>query len=289
MMKQAPPSAKKNDQKIQGLLRKSTFEPPELNELVDEVFYITQGGPFNVRALADRLKEDVALTGRILRICRLPYYSGTTTIRSMAQAIQRLGPSGFRSVVMQAFLDMSVYSSEQWGRELEQLKVYSLIVAHISRIISRYSTVQADTVFLCALLHRIGFSVGLNKLTSKEDGLDEVWHALEMSHTIFGRMVLVEWGIQEDVQNVVANYGQLVINGEVNHLSATILVAEEIARRFKFNIYQSKFARKEQLGKKMNDNTTHAIEVLELDEEMLQNIYRDSHFVLSQGLRLHIS
>ena len=67
----------------------------------------------------------------------------------------------------------------------------------------------------CGLLHRIGFAVGLNKLMSKEDGVEEVWHALEMSHTVFGKMVLQEWGLDEEIQDVVAHYGQIVLNGEI--------------------------------------------------------------------------
>lgn len=288
MMKQAPTSSKKKDSRITGLLKRSTFEPPLLNILVDEVFYTTQGGPFNVRILSERVKEDIALTGRILKICRLPYYSGNNRIRSMSQVIQRLGPAGFRAVVMQAFLDMEIYSEEAWKRELDQIRNYNLIVAHLCRIISRYSSADSDTAFLCGLLHRLGFAVGLNKLTSKEDGSEEVWHALEMSHTVFGKMVLQEWGMDDEIQDVVAHYGQIVINGEINLYSCIILVAEEIARRFQFALHQSKFARKEDLNTKIKDDVRHAINILELDDEMLKTIYLDSYGILGKGLRLQV-
>ena len=288
MMKQAPTSTRKKDSRISGLLKKSAFKPPELNALVDEVFYMTQGGSFNVRILSERVKEDLALTEQILKICSLPYYSGKTHIRSMSQVIQRLGPFGFQAVLMEAFLDREIYSEGVWEKELQPIRTYSLIVGHLCRIISRYSSVNQDTAFLCGLLHRIGFAAGLSQFDDMEQGFEEIWHTMEVSHTVFGRMTLVEWGLDEEVQDVVANYGQVVINGKVNLLSATILVAEEIARRFKFGVRQSKFARREGLSTKLNDDIKHAVKLLELDDETLKIIYMESYEVLGKGLKLAV-
>ena len=288
MMKQAPTSTRKKDTRISGLLKQSTFEPPKLNTLVDEVFYTTQGGSFNVRILSERVKEDIALTGRILKICRLPYYSGNTRIRSMSQVIQRLGPFGFQAVIMEAFLDMELYTEGLWEKELQPIRNYSLIVGHLCRIISRYSSVDQHTAFLCGLLHRIGFAAGLRQFDDMEQGFEEIWHTMEVSHTLFGKMVLAEWGLDEEIQAVIANYGQIVIDGKVNLLSATILVAEEIARRFQFSVRQSKFARRDGLSAKLNDDVKHAIKLLELDDETLKIIYMESYEVLGKGLKLAV-
>lgn len=288
MMKQAPTSTRKKDNRISGLLKKSDFKSLKLNILVDEVFYMTQGASFNVRKLSERVKGDIDLTEKILKICSLPYYSGKTHIRSMSQVIQRLGPFGFQAVLMEAFLDMEIYAEGVWQKELEPIRNYSLIVAHLCRIISRYSSVNQDTVFLCGLLHRIGFAAGLNQFDDMEQGFEEIWHTMEVSHTVFGKMVLAEWGLDEEIQEVVANYGQIVIDGKVNLLSATILVAEEIARRFKFGVRQSKFARREGLSAKLNDDIKHAVSVLGLDDETLKVIYMESYEVIGKGLKVAV-
>ena len=66
------------------------------------------------------------------------------------------------------------------------------------------------------------------------------------------------------------------------------MVAEEIARRFQFSVRQSKFARRNGLSAKLNDDVKHAIKLLELDDETLKIIYMESYEVLGKGLKLAV-
>jgi len=287
MTEQAPSSTQRNDHKIRGLLKQSTFEAPELRAIVDEIFYTTQGGPFNVRVLANRIEQDPTLSEKILRICSSPYYSGKNQIRTITQVIQRLGPAGFRTVALQAFLELDVYEHEFWKEQLHQIKDYSLIVAHICRIISRYTKVDGNTAFMCGLLHRIGFSIGLIKLPFDDYRDEEIWQALQFSHSIFGKMVVTEWGINEQIQEVVGHYGQIVINREINLLAATVLAAEDIAKRFKFGIKPPRRP-KNNVSQMTKEAAPKAYGLLDIDQEIIKRISLDVRDVLVQGLRLNI-
>jgi HD-like signal output (HDOD) protein len=275
--------------KIRGLLKKSTFESPTLHPLVGEIFHSTQSPEFSVKILADKIQEDATFTGMILQICKLPYYSGNTPIQNISQVIQRLGPMGTRAVAMQAYLDLEIYLSDNsWDSHLKQMKTYSVIIAQICRVIARYTAISADDVYMVGLLHRIGFAVGLNKLTSKgSDSLDEIWEALEMTHPIFGKMVLQDWGFSETIQDAVSQYGQAIVQGQPNLLCCAILVAEEIAKRFKFEVRPPRKPKVDALPM-MRDNVAKAVRLLEINEEMMRKIYMDSHFVLGHGLKLNI-
>ena len=81
----------------------------------------------------------------------------------MNQVIHRLGPEGLRSVGMQAFLDLEIYTSESWEAQLKQLRTYSLIVGQICQVIARYTPMDGEDAFMAGLLHQIGFAVGLKK------------------------------------------------------------------------------------------------------------------------------
>ncbi len=286
-MKQIPTSTTDKQNKIRGLLKRSTFEAPKLHSVVDEVFYTTLGGAFNVRSLAERVHYDEFLTGAILEICRLPYYSGKTPIRNINQVIHRLGPEGLRAVCLQAYMDLEIYRSDTWDVQLKQLRTYSVIVGQICRVIARYISLDGNDAFLCGLLHRVGFAVGLQKLTTKSENINDLWEALEICHPIFGKMVCQEWGMPERVSEVVAHYGQTIINGEVNLYSTYILVAEELARRFRFE-FRGPYRNKESLGTQMQDSAQRAIEILEIDENLMRKIYMDAHFVLGHGLQLNL-
>jgi len=286
-MKQAPTSNSDDKAQVRGLLKRSTFEAPAMHQIVDEVFFTTLGGAFNVRNLAERVQQDDELTGKILEICRLPYYSGKTPIRNMNQVIHRLGPEGLRCVSLQAYLDLEIYTSDSWEAQLQQLSTYSIIVGHICRVIARYTAMDGDDAFMAGLLHRIGFAVGLKKWTTKSDDHNAFWEALELTHTVFGKMTLETWGMPDHLQKVVAHYGQTIIFNEVNLYSSAILVAEELARRFRFE-FRSPTKSKDSLTSEMSDSAARAIEVLGIDEEMMRKIYTDSRFVLGHGLRLNL-
>ena len=287
MTEQAPSSSQRKDNKIRGLLKRSNFDVPPLRSLVDEVFYSTQGGPFNVRVLAHRVEQDPTLSERILAICGAPYYSGKTQIRSITQVIQRLGPTGFRSVALQAFLELDIYETTIWTEQLRQIKDYSLIIAHICRVISRYTKGEGDKAFMCGLLHRIGFSTGLIHLPFEDHRVEEIWHSLEISHGVFGKIVVSEWGLSEEIQDVVGNYGQMVINQDLNLLGATVIAAEEFARQLKFGIKPPRRP-KHDVNLMMKDSAVRAFELLDIDQHNVDRILRDILDVLKQGLMLNI-
>jgi len=287
MTEQAPSSTQRQDHKIRGLLKRSTFDTPVLRTIVDEIFYTTQGGPFNVRVLAHRIEQDTTLTDRILSICRKPYYSGKTQIRTITQVIQRLGPAGFRTVALQAYLELDIYETDAWKEQMGQIQIYSLIVAHICRIISRYTKVDGDTAFMCGLLHRIGFATGLTTLNFDNDRVEDIWQALEVSHPVFGKMVVTEWGLNEDIQEVIGHYGQIVLNRETNLLAATVVASEEFARRFKFDIKPPRRPKKN-VHRMMQEKAQDAFALLDIDQHNIQRIFVDIRDVLVQGLQLNI-
>ena len=134
----------------------------------------------------------------------------------MNQVIHRLGPEGLRSVSMQAFGIWRFTPLTLGKPSLKQLRTYSLIVGQICRVIARYTSMNGEDAFMSGLLHRIGFAVGLKKITSKSDDNHTFWEALELTHTVFGKMTLQEWGMPEHIQEVIAHYGQTIINNEVN-------------------------------------------------------------------------
>ena len=91
----------------------------------------------------------------------------------------------------------------------------------------------------------------------------------------------------DHIQKVVAHYGQTIISNEVNLYSSAILVAEELARRFRFE-FRSPTKSKASLTSEMSDSAARAIDILGIDEEMMRKIYTDSRFVLGHGLRLNL-
>ena len=71
---------------------------------------------------------------------------------------------------------------------------------------------------------------------------------------------------------VVAHYFQTIVNGEKNLYTSAILVAEELARRFRFE-FRRPTKNNHGAMKDFSDSAHRAIEVMEIDEELMQNLH----------------
>ncbi len=279
---------KNKDHAIRGLLRKSSIKPPELRMIVDEIFYATQGGPFNMRTLAARCEQDQLLSERIMQICACPYYSGRTPIRGMSQLIQRLGPTGFRCIAMQAFLDLEIFVGPAWSDSLLKLKRYSVVIAHITRLVCRLTSIHGDTAFLAGLLHRIGMAVPLKTLPDpqKEPALmAEIWAALEICHPILSNLIVRARGMNEEIQDAIGAYGQVYHNGKPNQIAAAILVAEQVATKLGVELSGNRRKpRNFRLPPKASID--ECLQVLGMNPEDLSVILKESKLVLKNSLSI---
>lgn len=286
-MSEQSDSKPKSDNRIRGLLRREKYPIPELRPVVDEVFYATQGGPFNVRILASRVEQDPTITKKILEITSNSFFCGSTNIRNINSLIQRFGPSGFRCVALQAFLDLDIYKSQHPFRvDLKNLRDYSLACAHVSRIVSRYTGVNGDLAFLCGLLHRIGMAIPLilhpNYAQSPTES-QNFYLSLQAAHPVFGALVSKKWGLPEEVQQSISCHGQIAIDSQTSIYSATVVVAECITRRLGYQLKQ--FKSKPRYAPIIPcESTDDAMQAVGIPEGTVPQLMRDVHQIMTFDL-----
>ena len=75
MYEQNMSSTSRKNRHIRGMFLRQDFVIPRLRVLVDEIFYTTQDGVFNVRLLASRIEQDRELKNKLLELCTKPYLS----------------------------------------------------------------------------------------------------------------------------------------------------------------------------------------------------------------------
>lgn len=224
---------------VRGLLSKKKIKILPLRAVVDEIFYATHGGPFNVRSLANRVEQDEIFQKEIIRICSNTYYSGRNPIKIIPQAIRRLGPTGFRNVSMQAFLDLEVFHNKPWSKVVTPLRAYSVSTAHACQAASRLVSAGGNLAFLAGLLHKIGLAVHLLNLpdpSMEPQKCHEMWMALKITHPTLSRHILQHWKMPNELLTTIGNYGQLLIEDQLNEMGALLLIAEEITRRVGYSL-----------------------------------------------------
>ena len=117
----------------------------------------------NYRRISDIVSADTALVSRILALANSALYGPVAEIRSIDQALLRLGTRRFHTLVLTAALRQILYElgADQW-QQLRDFWRHSLTTALTARALAtltRYS--EPDQAFMLGMLHNVGELIAL--------------------------------------------------------------------------------------------------------------------------------
>jgi two-component system, NtrC family, nitrogen regulation sensor histidine kinase GlnL len=117
----------------------------------------------NYRRISDIVSADTALVTRVLALANSALYGPTSQIRSIDQALLRLGTRRFHTLVLTAALRQLLYElgADQW-QQLRDFWRHSLTTALTARALAtltRYP--EPDQAFMLGMLHNVGELIAL--------------------------------------------------------------------------------------------------------------------------------
>ncbi|PXX90279.1 histidine kinase [Marinobacter vulgaris] len=115
------------------------------------------------RRISDIVSSDTALVSRVLALANSALYGPVGEIRSIDQALLRLGTRRFQTLVLTAALRQILYelAADQW-QQLRDFWRHSLTTALTARALAtltRYS--EPDQAFMLGMLHNVGELIAL--------------------------------------------------------------------------------------------------------------------------------
>lgn len=217
------------------------YRPPKLPAVAVELMRLAQDPDTDFSKVSRLLQKDAVLTGEILQIAQSPMYAGRIQVTSIQQALSRLGLKTLRDIVMQVAMNARVFRAKPYQRPMESLKRHSAAVAHLCRIVSKYTSLEGEYAFMCGLMHDVGIAGALIALTegAGKKGpppLDEVWPAVEAVHEEASKMMVERWDLPADVAWAVGNHHIVLIQGYPHPMAATVRLADEIADALGFKL-----------------------------------------------------
>lgn len=172
---------------------------PQINIKFKELFNKGAG----LREFVDLLKQDVAISSKLISVSNSAYYQGVVENKTLEQAVSRLGLNTTRQYV-EAISNRALYTTanKKYVTLIEELWEHSLSCAYASQIVSELiKQKQPDELFTMGLLHDIGKLVLLQivgelevkgKLGEEVDRV-ELFDTLERYHGKFGATLLKRW------------------------------------------------------------------------------------------------
>jgi HD-like signal output (HDOD) protein len=219
---------------LRAMFEAPDYRPPLLPPVALQLLALSHKPNAKVEEIAALLETDPLLAARVLKVVQSPLYAGDSPIRSIKQAIVRLGLRVMRDLVTEAAFAARILRVAGFSEALERTRCHSIATAHLARVVSRYTPIEADFAFLCGLLHDVGISCSLLALAELGQGwrppnLELAWPTIDGLHEQASGHVARIWNLPAEVRHVVAHHHAIVHEGFVHPLSAVVCLAEQLA------------------------------------------------------------
>ena len=228
-------------QRLLATFRGDSYRPPLLPSVATELLSLSQKPDVEIRDITALLEQDTMLTGRVMKLMRSPVYAGTAAVKSLHQAVLRLGLKTLCDLVLEVAMNLRVFRSKAYADTMERLRRHSTATAHLSNIICRYTAIEGDYAFLCGLLHDAGIAGTLIALSEGRGSkpppdLIAIWPAVHRMHAEATAQMAKLWGLPPEVQLVLMAHHRVLIDGYPHPLAATVCLADEIAHELGLGI-----------------------------------------------------
>jgi HD-like signal output (HDOD) protein len=198
------------------------------------------------RTTATRLEKavamDQALTAKILRIANSPFYGAVREIKTVSEAIVRLGFVTIRNWTL-VTATKSVFLGAGAGVLFQKIWRQSVLSAMAAQLVAQVTRrAEPETVFVGGLMQNIGQLVLARShpelfqqvlTVSAEEGLP--YHVVEQEllgfdHGDLGALLIKEWNLSEELEQAVRWHHRLDHPDiECRDLAALVALGEEVA------------------------------------------------------------
>ena len=192
-----------------------------------------------------------------MRLVGSPIHAGRGPVRSLGDAVLRLGIKTVRDSVFDAALRKSVFKAPpEFEETMNRVARHGTATAYLARSVCRLARVPDDQAFLGGLLHDVGYAALILAVMRKKDHaqpsslraaqpqavrlidaatLAELWPEIDGMHEAASKAVTKLWGLSGELSLLVASHHQ-EHTGNSARVAAVINIADFLSSRFDAHI-----------------------------------------------------
>lgn len=223
-------------ERIGNLFASPSYRPPTLPTVAVELLDVARYADIDLRRIAEMIASDPMLAGQVMRRVQSPFYAGRVPITDLDQAIFRLGLNNIRDIVIEAALNVGLFTTPGYATAMERIRRHSVATAHISKLVAQETGQDPHQLFLLGLLHDVGLAAALITVDDMFTGgvrpsIVHIWPAIETTHESAGTLLARIWELPDGMHQCIGHHHNFQVNGTDNRRVATLHVAEAIAAR----------------------------------------------------------
>lgn len=189
---------------------------PGMPESAHRCATLLRSPDFNMKEVVSLLQRDPLLTAQILRVANSAAYGGSDLLRSVEQAVSRLGAQKLRTLIVdvsarQLFQSRDSRIGEAFRGQWEHSLAVALLARDVAAIIGNP---DSEYAYLTGLLHDIGKPVVAIMLLEAEKSLgsrqpwlgSDAWQTvIDQSHRRVGVALSTKWSLPEAICKAIAD------------------------------------------------------------------------------------
>jgi HD-like signal output (HDOD) protein len=200
-----------------------------------DVMAVTTRDDVEIDGIVQLLERDEMLAMKVLKLAGSSLYAGRAPIRSLKEAVVRLGIYVVRDAVFEVALRSGVFRSDEYGDTVEGIARHSTLTAYITRLVCRRAAIESDLAFICGLLHDVGFAGLLMAVKhvegSKAPPLAQLWRHVDELHERASYLIVQRWRLPPEVVEVVGHHHH-IHTGPFARVAAAVRIADHLTESF---------------------------------------------------------
>jgi HD-like signal output (HDOD) protein len=221
---------------LRETLTASSYQPPLLPSVAIELMRLTRQPQVHLSDVRQVLERDTLLAAKVLQLAQSALYSRGSPIRSLDEAISRLGLRTLEELFLQTVLSMRVFRASGYEAPMAELMRHSMLTAHVARNACRLTSIPDEFAFMCGLLHDVGMAAGLILFSERlaagkgtPPRFEELSLALQVVHEEASAILAQAWELHPEVRVVLGIHHQTKIGNRVHPMAAILCVSDWIA------------------------------------------------------------
>ncbi|HEY4220456.1 MAG TPA: HDOD domain-containing protein [Myxococcota bacterium] len=221
---------------LRALFSSTTYHPPLPPPVAAEILAISHSSNTDLRRVVSLLESDPMLAGAALKIAQSPAYAPTgARVLSLHDSVSRLGLRGVQQVVLEAALNLRIFTAPGFSAHMNRARRHSAAVAAAARALCRYASgVDASAAFLCGLFHDVGVAACFIAVSDSPERYGASWspelaNAIAEVHESASRIIAELWRVGPDICAILASHHAALRVGSSHPIVAALALAECVA------------------------------------------------------------
>lgn len=177
---------------------------PLLPHIASQALELANNPDASVREFAELIMKDPPIAARFIATANSALYARGQTIRSVSDAVARIGLGGARDLVFQVVYASTVTGLKVFQHEVESSFQRSVACGVICRVGAPLLRLNVADAYLCGLLHDIGESRVYRILSEgkRVPNAEEAAGLVEKYHARAGAELAMRWALPDEIVQV---------------------------------------------------------------------------------------